>query len=458
MTNAGGLEHLYLSVQRLRDRVDSLEHENASLRDALEDSGVLNFGPAFWASVHRRRFAAARRRDPSFSEVIFSDLLLDKSLASAIADYEDSSAVLAARAPRQDAAPHAADADKDAPAESAAAVTAASAGDRPPPGLDLEVDGTKPVEQRLATSQSNPSSLLPGEANMTIYIFGGNDDNKTLNSCERFNPATNAWEPLASMKQARSAAAAALVQDRVYVCGGNHCGQTLNNVERYDFKTGTWETVPNMLKSRSAAAAAELLGKLYLCGGWSGKQAMATVERFDPQKNQWENVAPMAHRREWPVVTADAGQLYLCGGQDGSEDVSAVECFDPTTGVWETLAMKVQCRRNAAIAVVNSQLYLCGGHGEDGRHVLNTVERFNPVTAMWEALAPMQTHRRNSMAMVLAGRIYVCGGRGSRGHHNHGGGHALRTAERFDPTTGTWEPIPPMASRRYRSAAIVWQN
>jgi len=155
------------------------------------------------------------------------------------------------------------------------------------------------------------------------------------------------------------------------------------------------------------------------------------------------------------VLTLDQEQLYLCGGQDGSEDLSSVECYDPRLEAWETLQMKVQCRRNAAVGVVQGQLYLCGGHGHDGRHVLNNVERFDPASASWEALAPMQTHRRNAMAMVLAGRIYVCGGRGSRGNHNHGGGHALRTAERYDPDTNTWEALPPMGLRRYRSAYVV---
>lgn len=447
MADASSLEHLYLAVRRLGERVDSLEHENASLRDALEDCRVLNFGPAFWASVHRRRFAAVRRRGLYSSEVSFPDLLLHRSLVSAIADCAGSPAVFAARAPGRDAVPDAA-----ATAESAAQGTVQNAVEGADQSIGVEA---QPLEQRPATNQVTQSPLLPGEADVNIYIFGGNDDAKTLNTCERFDPATNAWEPLPPMKQARSAAAATVVQDRIYVCGGNNAGQTLSHVESYSIVTGTWETMPPMLKSRSAAAAADLLGKLYLVGGWSGKQAMATVERFDPQKRAWELVAPMAHRREWPVVTVDAGQLYLCGGQDGSEDLGTVECFDPGTGVWEILAMKVQCRRNASVAVVNSQLYLCGGHGDDGRHVLNSVERFNPVTAMWEALAPMQTHRRNGMAMVLAGRIYVCGGRGSRGHHNHGGGHALRTAERFDPNSGTWEVIPPMASRRYRSASVV---
>lgn len=409
------LRRLQLDFSRLRERVDSLEHENSSLRAALEDSGVLKFEESFFAAIHRRKFAAVRQRHPCSFEMTLGNVLMKQALSNAIADCLQEAPVRAVRAPCAD-------------------------------GSDQ------------ADAKEKILSLAPGEGDSTIYIFGGNDDAKTLNSCERYCPATNEWEPLPAMHQARSAAAACYHNGLLYVVGGNFAGQTLAHMECYDPVKETWEIMPTLIRSRSACTVASLLGKIYVCGGWSGKQALASCERYEPKTRSWEQLTPMANRREWPVITVDDGQLYLCGGQDGSEDVSVVEAFDPKRMGWETLPLKVQCRRNAAIAVVQSQLYMFGGHGTDGRHVLNTVERFIPQSGNWEGLAPMQTHRRNSMAIVIAGRIYVCGGRGSRGNHNHGGGHALRTAERYDPVTGEWENVPGMIARRYRAATIVAPN
>mmetsp|Transcript_122758 Transcript_122758/g.358313 ORF Transcript_122758/g.358313 Transcript_122758/m.358313 type:complete len:434 (-) Transcript_122758:29-1330(-) len=423
------LDRLGSTVKRLTSRIESLEYENAVLLDHLENFGVLK-KESLSAHVHRLRFEAQRRASPEAGRVGLADVARSQVLAAGIADFAGTQEVLALC---QCAA--------EAPELSLplCATAAKSSGDA--------AAGDPEVRQ--------PPILEDDEGLAMVYIFGGNDDAKTLNTCERFNPVTSVWDPLPPMRQARSAAAAAVLLNRVYVCGGNHCGQTLNHVEAYDPARECWQNMCPLLRSRSAAGAAELFGLLYVCGGWSGKQALASVERYNPCTGTWECVAQMQHRREWPMVTVDAGNLYLCGGQDGSEDVKAVELYDPKKQVWEILQMSLQCRRNAAVTVVNGSLYLCGGHGHDGRHVLNAAERFDPTQGVWEALTPMQTHRRNAMAAMVAGRIYICGGRGSRGNHFQGGGHALRTVERFDPNTGTWEAVPPMTTRRYRAAVAA---
>lgn len=410
----------------LRDRVESLEYQNASLQTCLEELEIFN-AEHFLTLVHKMRFDAIRTRHQSNFEATFSQVVSQQSITNAIAECLRDAAVCAVRSP-----------------------------------CSLESQSTKNADAKVfstkETKEPKPIILAPGEGDSAIYVLGGNDDNKTLNSCERFNPLAHAWEDLPPMKQARSAPAAAILDGLIYVIGGNHCGQTLSHVERFDPAKGVWEAVSPMLRGRSACAAGALNGKLYVCGGWSGKQALNSCERFDPKIGAWEHVVSMAYRREWPVMTVDDDQLYLCGGQDGSEDVNVVECFDPHKMVWETLEMKLKCRRNAAVAVVSSQLYLCGGHGHDGKNVLNLVEKFVPARGEWEETIPMQTHRRNAMSVAVSGRIYVCGGRGSRGNQNQGGGHALRTAERFDTISGVWETIPPMSQRRYRSAAVVIQK
>mmetsp|Transcript_12890 Transcript_12890/g.40496 ORF Transcript_12890/g.40496 Transcript_12890/m.40496 type:complete len:434 (-) Transcript_12890:196-1497(-) len=426
-----GLDQLARAVKRLSLRIDALERENAVLQDHLERSGMLT-KESLSACVHRECFAVTRRAHPCTLEATLADVLANEALAAAIAQCAGMPEVRKLCMPRCST-------EHGRPEAAGRAAAAKRQGETSNTAPEVKQPPLKFGDQGLAM----------------IYIFGGNDDAKTLNSCERFNPVANTWESLPPITQARSAAAAAVVGDRIYVCGGNHCGQTLSHVEAFDVVNHVWHPVAPLFKSRSAAGAAELQGRLYVCGGWSGKQALASCERLDPATGQWEALAQMGHRREWPMVTADNDQLYLCGGQDGSEDVSVVELYDPIAQAWETLAMSLQCRRNAAIVVVSGLLYLCGGHGHDGRHVLNAVERFDPARCEWETLAPMQTHRRNAMATMVAGRIYVCGGRGSRGNHNHGGGHALRTAERFDPNTGTWEAVTPMASRRYRAAAVT---
>jgi len=54
----------------------------------------------------------------------------------------------------------------------------------------------------------------------------------------------------------------------------------------------------------------------------------------------------------------------------------------------------------------------------------------------------MAERRSAAAAAVVAGKLYVCGG--------FDGDVRLRSAERFDPDGGAWEPLPPMAERRSR--------
>lgn len=452
-----------IALKCLGTRVHDLEHVNAALQEQLEAAGLL-CRERFEISLQRHRFAAARRKFPCSWDGQLVDLLCRPALTSRLADFAGPLVRVLCQPgeePQNSAAvqggaksdietqppPQGQEVEKLVKAERSRPHRQCSAD-------ELEASLTKEEDER---SEPRMAPLQPGQPGLAmIYIFGGNDDQKTLSSCERFNPLGNMWEPVPSMSQARSAAAAVPLRGRIYVCGGNHCGQTLSSVEAFDPTRDAWEVGPSLRHCRSAAGAAELQGKLYICGGWGGKQALASCERLDPASGQWEVVASMTHRREWPIVTGMAENLYLCGGQDGSEDISAVEIYTPSARAWELLEMKVQCRRNGTVAVLAGQLYLCGGHGPDGRHVLSTLERFDPMGNAWTTLTSMQTYRRNAMSVVVAGRVFIMGGRGSKGHHNHGGGHALRTSECYDAATDAWEAAPAMAGRRYRAASAAW--
>lgn len=55
-----------------------------------------------------------------------------------------------------------------------------------------------------------------------VYVFGGfvKEEQKCLNSCERFNLAKNKWEKIASMKVQRSKPTVFIHNNNIYVVGG----------------------------------------------------------------------------------------------------------------------------------------------------------------------------------------------------------------------------------------------
>ena len=94
---------------------------------------------------------------------------------------------------------------------------------------------------------------------------------------------------------------------------------TLRSCERYDPAADAWEPVADMASSRNGPAAAVLDGKLWVAGGSSSHSTTSTsVEVFDPAKNKWDatkcsmNVA----RRRHALVVLD-GELHAVGS-DGT--------------------------------------------------------------------------------------------------------------------------------------------
>lgn len=83
-----------------------------------------------------------------------------------------------------------------------------------------------------------------------IYAIGGIVNDTVLSSVERYDPATDFWTAVEPMSIARSAAAAAALNDHIFVMGGatkiNTCDTA--TVERFDRKTGSW-TMVNELKT-----------------------------------------------------------------------------------------------------------------------------------------------------------------------------------------------------------------
>ena len=144
-----------------------------------------------------------------------------------------------------------------------------------------------------------------------LYAAGGQEneaDDATSNLVERYDPATNAWEVVAPMAEARHSHAVTVLDGKLYAVGGYDgddlsSGTTLSSVERYDPAANAWEEIAPMPTARQNPGVGVLDGKLYVVGGVGDRsELLNTVVRFDPAKNAWEDVAPIATARVAPLV------------------------------------------------------------------------------------------------------------------------------------------------------------
>jgi N-acetylneuraminic acid mutarotase len=77
----------------------------------------------------------------------------------------------------------------------------------------------------------------------------------------------------------------------------------LNTVERYSPASNSWEAVASMSTKRDDLGVAVLDGHLYAVGGFDGSSRLNTVERYSPASNSWEAVATMSTKR-WGLGVA----------------------------------------------------------------------------------------------------------------------------------------------------------
>jgi len=151
-----------------------------------------------------------------------------------------------------------------------------------------------------------------------------------------------------------------------------------------------------------------------------------------------------------------SSRIYVCGGtRDGVEVLDSAECFSLATQTWEALPSMLERRSDASAHVIAGRVYVCGGcNGEASQNsamnsVLNTVERFDPSLGAWELMPPMLFARKCAAAGVIEGKLYVCGGYDATEQ-------ALDLSECADPHASTvWEALPLMHEPRAEPSSGV---
>jgi len=255
---------------------------------------------------------------------------------------------------------------------------------------------------------------------------------------------------------------------KLYVCRGYDSRWVFDGAEVLELGTGTWQALPPMSRGRLAAATAALEGDLYVCGGSDLQNVTASVERFSPAIGSWRAVKPMSSPRHSASTGVLGGLLYICGGcrelpqaeRSCTFATNTAECYSPAAGEWRTLPPMSESRVFASAVVGDGYFYISGGacvwpglnlasfSSRWQAHVLSSAERFNPSTSSWQGLAQMSERRYSAaMASTVAGCLCVVGG--------HSGESVLASAERFSPAANSWEVLPPMSVPRFGAAVAV---
>jgi hypothetical protein len=225
----------------------------------------------------------------------------------------------------------------------------------------------------------------------------------------------------------------------------------------------TWEYTDHNMHSARTFHTATLLsdGKVLVAGGTSGG-ALATAELFDPGSDSaagtWTVTGQMHSPRSGHTATLLAdGRVLVVGGTNGTTPLATAELYDPETHGWTETSNSMSTSRyfHTATRLVNGQVLVTGGIGTGGA-ILKSAELYDPQTNSWTATGSMNTKRIWHTATLLPnGKVLVAGGNTSQSAPTG----ALKTAELYDPTTGTWQLTShDMSTKRYIHTATMLSN
>src|SRR5262249_32705228 len=135
---------------------------------------------------------------------------------------------------------------------------------------------------------------------------------------ERYNPASDAWEPVASLPQALySASAATDGAGHILVFGGdNSAGTPVSTVYSYAIAIGTWSSAANMPAAVSGTAAVfGAYGQIYVIGGLAASGPVDNVNIYNPVTDVWTSDTPLPAAVYGAAAVIDsAGNLDVIGG------------------------------------------------------------------------------------------------------------------------------------------------
>jgi Protein kinase domain/Kelch motif len=262
-----------------------------------------------------------------------------------------------------------------------------------------------------------------------------------------------AWRGVDDLIPALSHHAAVVVADELYILGGQREDGPTSAVQIFNVKEVSWRPGPPLTAPRlQLAATAANDGTIYAIGGTVDHRHSPAVAALALGGADWEERAPMnIARSDFGAACASDGSLFAVGGLSDRGLLDAVERYLPAGDRWEQVAsLRIQ-RRGCAVAAGSMQIYVAGGRINDPGGVFSADFEIHDLTiGAWSRGPPMLTARAWCAGTIGPDhRFYVLGGHRAA---DPAGGY-VKTAEAYDPASGTWEPVDPLLVARASFAA-----
>lgn len=226
--------------------------------------------------------------------------------------------------------------------------------------------------------------------------------------------------------------------------------------------SGIWSQTGNVIIPRSKHIATLLPdGTVLVAGGLTGSigniVTTTSAEIYHPDTGVWSltNNMPTPRSRFTATLLLDGKVLAVGGSNNGIATVTA-EVYDFATGLWtRTGNMNIPRGFHTATLLSDGRVLVTGGlSAGDGNDnfVEKTAEIYDPNTGTWTLVAQMSKARYGHTATLLPdGTVLIVGGAGPRGDLVY----TVR-AEVFDPYSGLWKNVDSITTPRgFHTTALL---
>lgn len=303
----------------------------------------------------------------------------------------------------------------------------------------------------------------------------------SLDVVEIYDPAGGTWTGARPMRVSRSRHSSTLLNDGTVLVAGGVTGPSafplggVTSTELYDPTTGSWSDTGPLNRARCYHSATLLPnGTVLVAGGWTARtgrtvsppgnhQALRSAEIYDPRTRTWSETAPMTDGRgQHQGVLLGNGRVLVAGGSvpigyGVDVGLSYCELFDMATSTWEATGDMTTNREGHVVTpLADGSVLATGGIlGEELRGLnensLRSAERYDPSSGAWTATASMGKGRVGHQAVRLAsGKVLVSGGMNFAAPQQR----SWRNAELYDPATDTWSAVGNMVTGKQAFAAV----
>lgn len=176
----------------------------------------------------------------------------------------------------------------------------------------------------------------------SLYIAGGQDDGRDLDTLWRYDIAEERWHAMQPMPTPRHSHAIAVSGNHLYVTGGRSAalGTEIGRIEVYDFTENIWKRLPDMPVGRGGHGTVVHQNRLHVFGGesLSERKVLASHDILDLSTLQWSAGSPLTDPRHgfaFSNIAGPAGVTIVGGGaRPGMQTIFSV------TGNAQTIELK----------------------------------------------------------------------------------------------------------------------